>query len=651
MNNQTWLRTTLLVLAAAVDTHAQPLKLIPARDGGLVRLHLQAAPGADYVIETRDTLSPLAAWEPLVTLRLGESFPGWTDGSSASGGQRFYRAVRLDGPLPWPYVSDFRLLDHFGQSRELLYHSDARAVVLVFADNTCLRARQQLSTVQALRDRFTGAGVVFWVVNANPAEDRPSIAAAASAQGFDLPILKDEGQVVAREFGVHRQPEAVCINAADWTVFYQGAIDDRADAGQPALPTTLHYLERALEEFLADEPIVFAKVTPTGCEIDLPPPPPVSYTAEIAPMLQRYCVQCHSPGNIAPWSMDNYDVVRDFAPAIKGAVLAKRMPPWHADPLYGRFANDLSLPADQAARLIQWINDGAPRGEGPDPLVESPPLPPQDWPLGPPDYVVTLSRQSLPASGEIGYRYPIVANPVPRDAWLRAAVVKPGNRKVVHHVLVFTAAGEADLISAILGAQAGGLNGFFAAYVPGLNQGAFPPGTGKFLKQGSAIICQMHYTATGQPETDQTQIGLYLGDGPPERELVTGGIYTTDLDIPPGAKDYRRQAERVFSRDVLLYELSPHMHYRGSWFTFEAFYPDGARETLLSVPHYDFDWQSLYRLAEPKRLPAGTRIVCRGGYDNSAQNYANPDPAARVNFGLQSDDEMFIGYFNYAELP
>jgi hypothetical protein len=177
----------------------------------------------------------------------------------------------------------------------------------------------------------------------------------------------------------------------------------------------------------------------------------------------------------------------------------------------------------------------------------------------------------------------------------------------------------------------------------------FPQGTGKLLKKGAFLVFQVHYTATGQPETDVTKLGLYISPDAPEHELRTAAAYTLDFTIPPGAPEQPASAEFTMPHDGILHELSPHMHYRGKAFRFDAIYPNGSEETLLNVPFYRFNWQTLYRLAEPHRLPAGTRIVVRGTWDNSARNPYNPDPGATVHFGEQSWEEMFIGYFNWAE--
>src|SRR5207237_1030490 len=162
-----------------------------------------------------------------------------------------------------------------------------------------------------------------------------------------------------------------------------------------------------------------------------------TYSGGCAPRLQRRCVRCHTPGEIAPWSMTNYAIVQSYSPTTKDELMAGRMPPWHADPYYGTFANDIAMTREEKAMLLQWIADGSPRGDGPDPLADAfvPQAP--DWPLGTPDYIVSIPRQDIPASGVVPYRYLTVISPIPSNVWLRAAVVLPSNRRVVHHSLVF----------------------------------------------------------------------------------------------------------------------------------------------------------------------------------------------------------------------
>jgi hypothetical protein len=272
--------------------------------------------------------------------------------------------------------------------------------------------------------------------------------------------------------------------------------------------------------------------------------------------------------------------------------------------------------------------------------------------LGKPDFIVKWPKaQEVAATGVFDYRYIPVRSPIPTNAWLRAAVVRPGNRKVVHHILVLVATAQELQSGRLRQGQGGGLTGYFSAYVPGYEAVPFPAGSGKYLPAGSMLVFQVHYTATGKAETDASEIGLYVAKEKPATELFTRSAFNVKFEIPPGTQEQETQAEYRFTKDAILYDMSPHMHLRGSWFTYEAVYPDGKKEILLSVPHYDFKWQHLYRLVQPKRLPAGTRLVCRGAHDNSSLNPDNPDATQTVRFGDQTFNEMFIGYFNYTDAP
>jgi len=179
----------------------------------------------------------------------------------------------------------------------------------------------------------------------------------------------------------------------------------------------------------------------------------------------------------------------------------------------------------------------------------------------------------------------------------------------------------------------------------------FPEGTGKFIKKGSTLDFEMHYTTSGKAETDQSRIGIYLLSEKPRMTLKTHAAYDLDFEIDPGEKSEKTFATYSFKKDSLLFDLSPHMHLRGSWMKMEALYPNGEREVLLSVPRYDFSWQRNYRLKEPKRMPAGTWILCSGAFDNSEKNPNNPNPHIPVTWGDQSFDEMFIGFMGVAEIP
>ena len=643
-----------VAFALAASSLAQAPKLGIARQGSLVRLEIAGQHGADIVVQSRAHLGETPEWETVLGLNLTNTSHSWLDSQSSAVPWQLYRAVQLDPAAAAAPASNFRLLDGSGRSRELDYELGTRSVVLIFADTSCPEYASCVPRLQALRTEFEPQGISFWTVDSDPSPSRSNLVARASALGVDWPVLHDRAGLVRREYGVKSTPEVVVVDRATWMIAYRGAIDDELAVSAGGVAPQA-YLDSALRQMLAQTTIGINRTSATGCvapasSTALPVP---SYPKDIAPVLRANCVSCHSPGNIGPWSMTDYAAVKAHATVIKDVLLTQRMPPWHADPEYGAFSNDVALPPSVAANIARWVDAGAPRGDGPDPLATtSPPSKdyPGSWPveLGQPDYVLSIPNQSIPATGEVPYRYLEVKTALSSDVWLRAAVVKPGNTKVVHHCLVFL--GNKLEVFFVNG---GGLVGFFAGYVPGMRAVEYPAGTGKLLPQGQIITFQMHYTTTGTPETDQTEIGFYTMPAPPAMPLLTKSAFNLDLTIPPGEPNYEREAEFTPSatRDVMLYEFSPHMHLRGARFQYEALYPDGGSEVLLSVPRYEFHWQTLYRLATPKRLPAGTIIRCRGAFDNSAQNLDNPNPAQQVKFGDQTDDEMFIGYLNYAELP
>ena len=546
-------------------------------------------------------------------------------------------------------VTNFRLTDHRGLSHELYTRYDATAVVLIFDDNLSSQVEALVPEIGSLQAEFGTKGVVFWIINTADTVDRPALVSKAESLGLSLPMLHDWAGYVVDELGAKRISEAVIISAEHWTVVYQGLVAKgaRRNLERP--------LAAALTELLRGDPITSAVVAADGPLIEstgtidpnAPTDEPMSYAKDIAPLLIDRCIVCHSQGNIAPFAMTDYQVVRDWAPFIKEKVMARRMPPWYADREYGDFSNARGLTAQETATLLHWINDGASRQEDEDDpivtlLADQPPAVsyPFAWPqaLGEPDIVLTIPRQTIPPSGLVDYRYLAVPSGLKADQWLKAVVVLPGNPSVVHHCLNFVGSPLGDAF---------GLSGNFAGYVPGTQALAYPNGTGKFLPRGSIITFQIHYITTGQPEEDETQLGLYFMETPPEVELTTGAAFNFLFAIPPHDPDVEVMASKSFDQDTWLYELSPHMHYRGSRFRYEAHYPDGTWEILASVPKYWFDWQIPLRLTEPVFLPRGTRIECIGAFDNSAANRDNPNPNEWVFFGEQTEEEMFIGYMNF----
>jgi hypothetical protein len=320
-------------------------------------------------------------------------------------------------------------------------------------------------------------------------------------------------------------------------------------------------------------------------------------------------------------------------------LLTRRMPPWDADPAHGRFANDTSLKVSDAQTLLRWIHQGAPRGEGEDPLQQAKGPPPADWPLGQPDIILRLPKsENIPATGVLKYRHIEVLAGNPTEAWVGGVWVRPGNHKVVHHVLArIKERGPKDHT---------GSNEMFVGWAPGSTQGYFPEGSGKLLPANAKFDLELHYTTNGSPQTDQTEIGLYLLKEKPPLRYESVPVLDQSFEIRPGDPHAQAQATYSFKEAATLHSVTPHMHLRGRTMKFETLYPNGRREIIASIPRYDFNWQLTYKLAQPKKIPAGTWALLSGSWDNSSRNPANPDPRKTVHWGDQSFDEMFLGWYN-----
>jgi hypothetical protein len=355
-------------------------------------------------------------------------------------------------------------------------------------------------------------------------------------------------------------------------------------------------------------------------------------------------VECHREGEIAPFALDSYDEAAGWADMVAEVVRENRMPPWHASPDHGSFANDRSMTPEEKQVLYDWAAAGAPQGD-PAELPE-PPQFVSGWQLPrEPDMIIPVSPEpySVPATGMVKYEYFTVDPQIVEERWLAAAELLPGNRAVVHHILCFTRPkGERGGIAAE--------RGFLVGYVPGARVQPFPPGMAKRIPANHELVFQVHYTPIGTPQLDHSKLGLVFADPSTiTHEVITSSAVQPRFRIPPHDPSYKVSAitpERLPSSELL--SLSPHMHVRGKAFRYELVKPNGERETLLDVPQYDFNWQTTYEFSSPLQLEDGSRIACTAHYDNSANNLNNPDPTATVGWGDQTWDEMMIGYFHYS---
>jgi hypothetical protein len=393
-------------------------------------------------------------------------------------------------------------------------------------------------------------------------------------------------------------------------------------------------------------------------------PSNVTFAKDVLPVMQKRCQACHRPGEVAPMSFLTYQEARPWAKAIREAVLTRKMPPWFADPHYGKFANDRSLSQPEIDTLVSWVDGGAKEGDPKDA-----PAPVQwvdGWSIGKPDAVFEMPHDfDVPAAGTIEYQYIVIPSGFTKDTWIRAAEARPGNRKLVHHIIAFVREpGSKWLREARPGVpfvpqekkkakkeendDSASTPELLIGFAPGLVPMTLPPGQAKLVKAGSDFVFQLHYTATGHAGTDRSRIGLIYAKEPPKECVFTANATNSKFVIPPGDPAFKVDSSITIQAPARLVDLMPHMHYRGKDFEYRLVFPTGETQIVLSVPHYDFNWQLFYYFSDPVVLPKGTRIDCTAHFDNSPNNKYNPDPKAEVRWGDQTWEEMMIGWFDVA---
>jgi hypothetical protein len=397
-------------------------------------------------------------------------------------------------------------------------------------------------------------------------------------------------------------------------------------------------------------------------------PNSVTFHKDVEPLLQARCQTCHRPGEAAPMSLMTYKEARPWAAAIKQAVLVRKMPPWFADPAHGSFSNDRRLAKEEIDTLVAWADSGAKEGnpsDAPKPVTFE-----DGWTMGKPDAVVQMPvPYDVPASGTVEYTYFVVPTGFTEDRWVRQVEVRPGDRSVVHHIVMMVRPpGVKYLPDAKVGEpyvppkrdekrkpdngqgafQFVGAVEMIGVYVPGGLPYDVRPGQARFIPKGSDLIFQMHYTTNGKAAADRSQIGFIFAKEPPTERVVNTFVGNLNLHIPPQEANAQVNARVTLYEDTQLLSMFPHMHVRGKSFEYRATYPTGETETLLTVPKYDFNWQLTYYLKQPKTLPKGTVLECIAYYDNSVNNPHNPDPKSDVYWGDQTWEEMLAGFVDLA---
>lgn len=535
-------------------------------------------------------------------------------------------------------VSDFTLPDQAFLAHQLYRMRDAKAVVLMTYAAGDAQVHRDAGALMALKRAYADKGVEVFLLDSRLGDKREAVIPDARAAGLDAPILFDYEQFVGEELGVSRAAETLVIDPKHWTVVYRGPVGD-AGATQ------------AVDGLVAGRAVAFAAQPARGGAIAFPARAhaaefgQISYAESIAPIVQQKCAPCHQPGGIAPMPLNKYSQIKAFAPMIREVIRTRRMPPYLADETVGQFKDDDRLTPDQMKTMVHWVEAGAPRGAGEDPLAQVKFQAPE-WPLGKPDVILDVPPVKIAATGVMDYQHPVVPNAMTEGRWMKATTFRISDRQVVHHILTGVVSGDykpgQEASEAQWGASLGG-------YGPGRGSNIQPENTGVWVPPSGGVAFQNHYTPYGRETTETTQMGLYFykkGEEP-KYVLRTFGIFDFNIEIPPNVEAHHETAYIQFPKDAILYGITPHAHHRGSATSVAIRYPDGRESLLIALPRYDFNWQYEYFLKTPLRVPAGSKIIAYWTYDNSTRNPANPDPNKTVHWGEQSSEEMLATYLHY----
>lgn len=512
------------------------------------------------------------------------------------------------------------------------------ATVVAFIGVSCPVANRYIPLLNELHDEFALKGVRFVGMNSNPGESALETAEHALKFEIGFEVYKDIGHRAADYFQATRTPE-VFVMDGEGKLRYRGRIDDQHRPGSSAAQTTRSDLYNAIDAVVngcgIEEPVTEA----VGCVLtrDYDNQPELTFTRDIQPIIQDKCLACHRPDAVAGFfSWTSYEQVRGMAGMIKQVVTDKRMPPWHADPQYGEFANDRSLSDEQRDAIIAWIDTGAPKGDPAD--APAPREFPEDaWTIGEPDQIIKLPEPyPVPASGVIDYQYFVVDIGHEEDLWVERVEAIPDS-PAVHHIILFAISPDKENRNRIM----------LGGSAPGDLATVLPYGFAKKIPKGYKLLFEMHYTPIGREVTDQSYVGLVFSDHPDPTQVHTHPLAYHDFKIAANDPDFTQESVFAVNADIKALTFMPHMHVRGKSWRYELECPEGEMLTLLNVPEYDFNWQSVYRLKEPLEIKAGSKLHMTAVWDNSEENPYNPDPNRVVTYGEQTWDEMMFGFMDF----
>jgi thiol-disulfide isomerase/thioredoxin len=550
-----------------------------------------------------------------------------------------------------------RWKDVEGHDYDVAQIAHNKATVFIFASTECPISNIYMPRLSDMARAFKDRGVRFLMIDSNREDSPDALRRYERDRKLPFPVIRDTGTTLADWLSATATPEAVVLDPRG-EVCYRGRIDDNQDRAR-----VIHNdLREALNALLEGKPVARPRTLTFGCAIfrDTAQPvaaatgPKVTYARDVAPILDRNCLVCHRTGETAPFALETYQQARTWAAAIRDYTARRLMPPWKAVPGYGDFHDARTLSAAEIDTLARWTAAGAPQGDPKD----RPTLPTfpdaQTWSLGKPDQVLQPVRPyHLAAEGPDVYRNFVLPADFTEDRYVSAMEFKPGNRAVVHHVVLYIdpSGKSADMDGkeaepgytvpgtgiGLLGAEWG------EVWVPGRTPRFMPDGVAVKIPRGAKLVMQVHYHKNGAVQADSTQVALYYAKGRVDQVMQGAPLINPTFVLKPGNRAQSVALRIKLPTDVHLRTIFPHMHLLGREMRVTATLPDGSKKALIYVKDWDFNWQETYVYKDPVALPKGAIISIEAVYDNSETNPRQTNhPAKEVRWGEQTTDEMCV---------
>ena len=547
-------------------------------------------------------------------------------------------------------VKNFSLLDEQGNYFELFRQQKAKAVVLISHRVGCPIIEKNLPRIEQLRQRYEAQGVQFFLINGE--DSRETLREHRREFGIQMPILRDTELAVLTLFNVSRTSAAIVIDPANWRLIYEGAIDDRLGYRTDKPEAGHAYLADALDAFLAGRKVTVARTEANGCVIEPPPATHPTY-ADVAPILQQKCLNCHGGANGArPNAFDSYEELRTWLPMIHETLMTKRMPPWDPDPEVGKFANDISLKPAEFRTLIEWIRTGAPKGDRAPKLVED---------AGPKrkfqqNLVFELPQEIVvPATETRPWRYSPVITDAKETLLLSALAIQDEAITTQHSNLIITKK-PWNFADTDYEPQFKNMEDVY--YILRFNPASrrkvfrFPPGMALRIPKGYHVILSQHFPVTGKEVRAHVRVEMETykeKKKPKEPKYDIAFASPEQIQLPAGAAAVPVQLEKTLSTDGHLWRMTSHMHLRGRAVRVFITKPGKERELIYSVPEFSYAHSNVVELAQPIFLPKGTRVNVEGTFDNSPGNPAKMPWQQPISWGadLEKNEMLAVELIRY----